>query len=94
MPSIHNLPVEERSDMIARLKRVEGQTKGIQKMIDEGRDCLEVMNQVAAVKAAVNALSGEMLGTFALHCLRHPMEFASPEQAIEEAVRALVRSGR
>ena len=79
MPSIHNLPVEERADMIARLKRVEGQTKGIQKMIEEGRDCVEIMNQVAAVKAAVNALSGEMLGSFALHCLRHPMEFASPE---------------
>lgn len=94
MPSIHNLPLDERTDMIARLKRVEGQAKGIQKMIDEGRDCVEVMNQVAAVKAAVNALAGEMLEAFALHCLRHPMEFASPELAIEQAVRALVRSGR
>ena len=85
---------EERAEMIARLKRIEGQAKGIQKMIDEGRDCVEVMNQVAAVRAAVTALSGEMLEAFALRCLRHPEEFPSPEQAFEQAVRALVRGGR
>lgn len=94
MPSIHSLPAEERAEINARLKRIEGQAKGIQKMIDEGRDCVEVMNQVAAVRAAVTALSGEMLEAFALRCLRHPEDFPSPEQAIEQAVRALVRSGR
>lgn len=94
MPSIHNLPAEERAEMIARLKRVEGQAKGIQKMIEEGRDCVEVMNQLAAVKAAVAALSGEMLEAFALRCLRHPEDFPSPEHAIEQAVRAIVRGGR
>lgn len=94
MPSIHNLPAEERADLIARLKRVEGQAKGIQKMVEEGRDCVDVMNQLSAVRAAVTALSGEMLEAFALHCLQHPEEFASPEKAVEEAVRALVRSGR
>ena len=94
MPSIHNLPAEERAEMIARLKRIEGQAKGIQKMIEEGRDCVEVMNQVAAVRAAVTALSGEMLEAFALRCLKHPEDFPSPEQAVEQAVRALVRGGR
>lgn len=94
MPSIHNLPAEERADMIARLKRIEGQAKGIQKMIEEGRDCVDVLNQIAAVRAAVTALSGEMLEAFALRCLRHPEDFASPEQAVEQAVQALVRGGR
>jgi DNA-binding FrmR family transcriptional regulator len=94
MPSIHNLPQEERDDFVARLKRIEGQSKGIQKMIEEGRECADVMNQVAAVKAAVTALSGELLEAFALRCLRHPEEFQSPEAAVEQAVRALVRGGR
>ena len=94
MPSIHNLPAAERADMTARLKRIEGQAKGIQKMIDEGRDCVDVINQVAAVRAAVTALSGEMLEAFALRCLRHPEDFSSPEVAVEEAVRLLVRGGR
>jgi DNA-binding FrmR family transcriptional regulator len=63
-------------------------------MIEEGRDCLDVMNQIAAVKAAVTSLSGEVLEAFALRCLQHPEEFPTPQKAIEEAVRALVRSGR
>lgn len=94
MPSIHNLPAMEREEFIARLKRVEGQAKGVQKMIEEGRDCVDVLNQLSAVRAAVTALSGEMLEAFALRCLRHPEEFSSPEKAVEEVVRALVRSGR
>jgi DNA-binding FrmR family transcriptional regulator len=94
MASIQNLPETQRTDMIDRLKRIEGQAKGIQRMIDEGRDCVDVMTQVAAVKAAVNALSGEMLECFALRCLQHPEEFPSPQEAVEQAVRALVRAGR
>lgn len=94
MPSIHNLSEAERVDLIDRLKRVEGQAKGIQRMVEEGRDCIDVMNQLAAVKAAVNALSGELLEAFALHCLQHPEDFASPKEAVEQAVKALVRSGR
>ena len=91
MPSTTRLPADAREDLVARLKRIEGQSRGIQKMIEDGRDCTDVMNQLAAVKAAVNALSGEALEAFALHCLRHPEEFPSPEQAVEQAVRALVR---
>jgi CsoR family transcriptional regulator, copper-sensing transcriptional repressor len=92
--SILNLPEGQRTEMIDRLKKIEGQAKGIQRMIEEGRDCIDVMNQVAAVKAAANALSGEMLEAFALRCLQHPEEFPSPREAVEQAVRALVRAGR
>ncbi len=94
MPSMHNLPAEERADLIDRLKRIEGQAKGIQRMIDEGRECLDVITQLAAVKAAVNAVSGELLEAYALRCLKHPEEFPTPEQAVEQAVRAMVRAGR
>jgi len=92
--SVHNLPAEERAEIIDRLKKIEGQTRGIQRMVEEGRDCVEIINQLAAVRAAVNGLSGHLLEAFALRCLRHPEEFDSPQEAIEQAVRALVRSGR
>ncbi len=94
MASIQNLPEAERTDIVDRLKRIEGQAKGIQRMVEEGRDCLDVLNQLAAVKAAVNALSGELLEAFALRCLQHPEEFPSPQNAVEQAVKALVRAGR
>ena len=94
MTSVSNLPEANRADFVGRLKRIEGQAKGIQRMIEDGRECVDVMQQIASVKAAVNALSGEVLEAFALRCLRHPEEFASPEAAIEQAVRAVVRGGR
>ena len=94
MPSIHNLPAAERADLIARLKKIEGQAKGVQRMIEEGRECADVLQQAASIKAAVNGLSGELLEAYALRCLRHPEEFASPERAVHEAVQAIVRAGR
>jgi DNA-binding FrmR family transcriptional regulator len=94
MPSITTLSPEDRADFVARLKRIEGQARGIQAMIAGDRDCLDVMQQVSAVKSAVNSLSAEMLEAFALHCLRHPEEFSSPDAAVEQMVRAVVRGGR
>ncbi len=94
MPAISNLSATDQADLIARLKRIEGQAKGVQRMIDEGRDCAEVVQQVAAIKSAVTSLSGELLEAVALRCLRHPADFDSPEEAVAEAVRLLVRSGR
>jgi DNA-binding FrmR family transcriptional regulator len=49
---------------------------------------------VASIKAAVNALSGEMLEAFAVHCLVNAAQLESPEQTIEDAVRVIVRAGR
>lgn len=94
MPSSTSLPEADRADLIARLKRIEGQARGIQKMLEEGRECNDIVNQVAAIKAATNVLSTEFLESFALHCLRNADQFPSPEAAISEAVRALVRAGR
>jgi CsoR family transcriptional regulator, copper-sensing transcriptional repressor len=94
MTSISRLPDDDRANLLARLKKIEGQARGIQKMIDDGRECADVLNQVASIKAAVNGLSGELLEAVAMRCIRHPEEFGSPEQAIGEAVRTLIRSGR
>lgn len=94
MASVHQLSEERRAEFQGRLKRIEGQTRGIQRMIDEGRDCLAIIDQVAAAKAAMNALSVDMIEAFAMYCLRNPDEFASPEGAVEQAVKALARSGR
>lgn len=94
MASINELDEGKRLEFQKRLRRIEGQTKGIQRMIDDGRECVEILDQLAAVKAAVSGLSVDMLETFALYCLRHPGEFASQEEAVQQAVRALARSGR
>lgn len=61
------LQAEIKGGIVTRLRRIEGQTRGIQRMIEEGRPCREVLLQLAAVKSAVvqtamTILSNEMAG--------------------------------
>jgi len=92
MASISNLSAAERDDIVQRLKRIEGQARGVQKMVDDGRDCGDILTQLASIRAAINSLNGELLETYLLRCMQNPNEFGSPEKAVKQAVRALVRS--
>jgi CsoR family transcriptional regulator, copper-sensing transcriptional repressor len=92
--SVNELDAAKREEFQNRLRRIEGQAKGVQRMIDEGRDCLDIVDQLAAVKAAVNALNVDMVEAFALYCLSNPDQFATHQGAIAQAVKALVRGSR
>lgn len=46
-----------QSELLSRLKKIEGQVRGVHKMIQENRDCGDIMTQLAAIKAAVNRVS-------------------------------------
>lgn len=92
MASISNLSPAERDDIVQRLKRIEGQARGVQKMVDDGRDCGDILTQLASIRAAVNSLNGELLEAYLLRCIQSPETFGSPEKAVQQAVRALVRS--
>lgn len=94
MPSISNLRPSAQQDFIDRLKRIEGQARGIQRMIEDGRDCRQVLHQVTAMKAAAHSLSAEVLEQFALYCLSTPGDFESPDTAVAEMISAVMRAGK
>lgn len=48
---------ELKTDLTARLRRIEGQVRGIQRMIDEDRDCTEILQQMAAIRSATHQVS-------------------------------------
>ncbi|MGC9041082.1 MAG: metal-sensitive transcriptional regulator, partial [Roseiflexus sp.] len=60
---------ELRHDVLERLRRIEGQVRGIQRMIENCRDCREIVTQLAAVKAAIGSLSTLLAETYARDCL-------------------------
>ncbi|MDI7247560.1 MAG: metal-sensitive transcriptional regulator [Bacillota bacterium] len=66
-----------RSDIVSRLKRIEGQARGIRKMIEDGRSCEEVVIQVAALKAAVAQVGIAIAGAHLVDCVARDMG-ASP----------------
>ena len=66
-----------RNDILSRLKRIEGQARGIRKMIEDGRSCDEVVIQVAALKAAVAQVGIAIAGSHLVDCVARDMG-ASP----------------
>jgi DNA-binding FrmR family transcriptional regulator len=56
--------------LISRLKSIEGQARGVQRMLEEQRDCQEIMDQLAALRAAAHAITMQALERFSLECLR------------------------
>ena len=64
---IQNL--ETKENLIRRLKRIEGQVRGVQVMLDEERDCQEIMQQLTAIHSAVQSTSRTFLQDYATNCL-------------------------
>jgi DNA-binding FrmR family transcriptional regulator len=81
-----------RAALTIRLKSIEGQARGIQRMIDEGRDCQEILDQLVALRAAAHAVSMQALEVFALHCLRESAD--SPEKIMAQMVSVVAKLTR
>lgn len=64
-----NIQEECRYDILVRLKKIEGQIRGVAKMIGEDRDCKDIIVQLAAVKAAVSQVGVRVLSGYLASCL-------------------------
>ena len=60
---------EAKEKLVQRLKRIEGQVRGVQAMLDEERDCREIMQQLSAIHSAVQGASRIFLQEYAASCL-------------------------
>lgn len=58
-----------RAEVMARLRRIGGQVRGVERMIEEDRDCRDVVTQLAAIKAAVASLNTFVAETYTRDCL-------------------------
>ncbi|MFC2038480.1 metal-sensitive transcriptional regulator [Chloroflexota bacterium] len=63
------LPVD-RSIIISRLKKIEGQVRGIQKMVGDERNCVDILTQLAAANSAMQSAAGLVLRNYASICLQ------------------------
>jgi DNA-binding FrmR family transcriptional regulator len=79
-----------RAELLSRLRRIEGQAQGVQRMIEEGRDCRAVLDQLNSIRSATYGACMLLMKHYALDCLRQE-EGRSPEQTAEELVDLLLR---
>jgi len=59
----------EKKDVLLRLRRIEGQIRGLQRMVEEGVDCADILTQVAAVTAAIKKVGTVVVKTYMEECL-------------------------
>ena len=86
---MHDLSPSAREDLRNRLSRVEGQARGVQNMLDQGRSCQDVLHQILAIRSAAHQATLVLVRDHALECLRSPDQSASSEETVESFVRAL-----
>ncbi len=87
---------EIRKDVQARLSRAGGQIEGIQRMVAEDRYCVDVLNQVAAAKAALERVGQLVLGSHVDTCVHTAVQSGSRREAsrkVEELMDVLGRFG-
>lgn len=80
---------QQESDLLSRLRRIEGQVRGIQKMIEEGRYCVDILAQIASVKAAAAKVELILLESHVKGCLSDALRGEEPRDKIEELVTIL-----
>jgi DNA-binding FrmR family transcriptional regulator len=72
---------EIKSSNQKRLRRIEGQVRGLQRMVEEGRYCADILTQIASVQEALGAVSRELLRNHLRHCATHAIRAGSSRQA-------------
>lgn len=80
---------ESRRELINRLRRIEGQVRGVQAMLEEDRDCKEIIQQLLAIKSAVQTTSQTLLEVYAVDCMLDP-QLDLDRDARQERVKDLV----
>ena len=81
-----------KSKYITRLKRSEGQLRGIQKMIEEDRDCMDIITQLSAVRSSVDRVMELLITENLMECINNPLENPDEQkEKMEKAIRYLVK---
>jgi DNA-binding FrmR family transcriptional regulator len=84
---------QDKDAYLKRLRRIEGQVRGLQRMVDEDVYCIDVLTQVSAVTRALQAVALGLLEDHLGHCVTQAVEQGGPEaeQKIREAAEAISR---
>jgi DNA-binding FrmR family transcriptional regulator len=83
----NDFPPELRESLQKRLQRLEGQVRGINRMLDEDRDCQDILTQLSAVRGAAHNISLLLVENYALHCVQ---DAGNNQESTNEAISRLV----
>ena len=87
---------DARERNLRRLKRIEGQVRGLQRMVEEDRYCPDIMTQISSVNEALRAVGRELMKNHLRHCVAHAARSGDEEanKTYDEIVDLMYKAGR
>lgn len=88
---------ETKGEHLKRLRRIEGQIRGLQRMVDEEKYCIDILTQISAATKALESVALGLLDEHLHHCVAHAIESGGDEASLKiteasDAIARLVRS--
>lgn len=87
------LPDETVENLIRRLRRIEGQVRGIQTMLTEERDCADVVTQISAAAKALEQVGFKLVASGLVYCIEHPAEAAEDGYDLDRVEKMFMKIG-
>jgi DNA-binding FrmR family transcriptional regulator len=88
---------EIKAPCLNRLKRIEGQVRGLSRMVEDDRYCIDIVTQISAVRTALRRVEEEVLRDHVAHCVEHAVasgDKAEQRQKIAELMDVIARAER
>ncbi|MDP9296666.1 MAG: metal-sensitive transcriptional regulator [Actinomycetota bacterium] len=82
---------ERKKELQDRLRRIEGQVRGLQRMVDEDQYCIDILTQLNSATAALRAVGIGLLDEHVRHCVRDSIEQGKGDEKVEELLAAVAR---
>ncbi|HVM11291.1 MAG TPA: metal-sensitive transcriptional regulator [Actinomycetota bacterium] len=80
-----------KDQLLARLRRIEGQVRGLARMVDEDAYCIDILTQLTAVRSALHGVGLGLLDDHVRHCVRESVASGEDDEKIQELVDAVAR---
>jgi CsoR family transcriptional regulator, copper-sensing transcriptional repressor len=84
----------QKQALVRRLSRIEGQARGIAKMIDEERYCVDILIQISALRSALDALAAQLLESHTRGCVQNAIRSGRGDEAIGELMEVVRKFAR
>jgi DNA-binding FrmR family transcriptional regulator len=80
-----------KDQLLARLRRIEGQVRGVERMVEQDRYCIDVLTQISAIQAALDKVGLGLLDDHARHCMREGADDGRSDEMTSEMMAAIGR---
>ncbi|WP_221563610.1 metal-sensing transcriptional repressor [Alkalihalobacillus sp. TS-13] len=90
----HDSPIiprteDERNRILNRLKRIEGQVRGLHKMVEDDRYCMDILVQISAINSALKQVGFSLMERHANTCVKHSIESGNGDKYMEELMKVV-----